>query len=63
MKVLYKCCPAFNKDCAKEGCYVNGGPCSCTSNSLCAKKDQYGNPIIEEIVEDTENESELESTV
>jgi len=62
-KIYYKCCPAFNKDCTKEGCYINGGPCFCTTNSLCAKKDQYGNPIIEEIVEDDQNDSELESKI
>lgn len=31
VKLLFRCDPAANKDCTKEGCYINHGPCSRTS--------------------------------
>ena len=29
-KDLYNCCPLLNKECTKENCYINDGPCRLT---------------------------------
>ena len=29
-KDLYNCCPLLNKECTKENCYINNGPCRLT---------------------------------
>lgn len=29
-KDLYNCCPLLNKECSKENCYINNGPCRLT---------------------------------
>ncbi len=35
-KVLYLCNPYNNKDCTKEGCFLNNGPCHSTLDRDCA---------------------------
>lgn len=32
MKAYYTCNPCKNVACNKANCYVNGGPCHCTTN-------------------------------
>ena len=44
-KTLYICDPGKNEKCTKEGCYLNGGPCVCTTLLENAKTDENGNPI------------------
>lgn len=30
--IRYYCSPSLNKECTKEGCFLNGGPCCCTTD-------------------------------
>lgn len=46
-KILYVCDPDKNPVCSKTGCYINGGPCRCTTNPIHAKTGQNGKPIVE----------------
>lgn len=49
-KVVYLCNPDGNKDCTKEGCFLNKGPCHSTLNRDCAVfADGY--PIVNDEVE------------
>ena len=35
-KDLWYCDPYKNAECKKTGCFINGGPCMCTTNEKCA---------------------------
>lgn len=49
-KVVYLCNPDSNKDCTKEGCFLNKGPCRSTLDRDCAVfADGY--PIVNDEVE------------
>lgn len=40
-KDVWLCDPRKNADCRKTSCYINGGPCRCTTNEKCALT-EYG---------------------
>ena len=44
-ETLYICDPKKNVTCTKEGCYINGGPCFCTSNKEYAETDKNEDSI------------------
>ena len=60
---LYLCCPSLNNQCIKEGCFIHGGPCQCTSKQECARHDMYGDLIKANGEEYNQNGSELESKI
>lgn len=35
-RILYKCDPNKNTACSKTKCFINGGPCNCTTKLLYA---------------------------
>ena len=41
-RILFTCDPEKNPNCPKNGCYLNGGGCSSTSNPEHAKTDKGG---------------------
>lgn len=50
VKAVYLCNPDSNKDCTKEGCFLNKGPCHSTLNRDCAVfADGY--PIVNDEIE------------
>lgn len=49
-KDVWLCDPRKNKDCSKTGCYLNDGPCRCTTHkeyALSAFGEAFKAPVVE----------------
>ncbi len=49
-KEVWLCDPRKNADCKKTGCYINGGPCRCTTHekyALTAFGEKFRAPVDE----------------
>lgn len=50
---LYICDPSLNKECSKEGCYINGGGCYLTNNDMCKEK-RLNFKLLQAIIKDND---------